>query len=305
MLLAAAIQKAGSTIPPLLSSTLHYLPAWIGVTGLHAYDASGDLRGKKYVFNVWQNNQWHSLPAIQIPYLLGRFEKGLAAQSDAENTKTALFTKVLAQRLSSDDLKMKLLELAQAILKFSRIGIIYENTDSGRRASGYNILKPVADRRGFKLIECIIPFSKLDRTAIERELVTCFGKLSLNTDTQYISAYGGIDENFVNKLSRIMPLFSSSTLSLEGRHGDTNLSLVLDKRSDVDPLGLGGMQVYRSLLNGITVQELADRLQNLPEIAINLQELQKLGIPDEALLQLSPGSFMGMDTDTDNSAAKP
>jgi ABC-type branched-subunit amino acid transport system substrate-binding protein len=305
MLLAAAIQKAGSTIPPLLSSTLHYLPAWIGTTGLHAYHPSGDLRGKKYVFNVWQNGRWHRLPAIHIPYLLGRFEKNLRAESNAHAVKPTLFTKVLAQSLSSDTLKMILLELAQAILNFSQIGIIYENTESGRQASGYNIVKQVADKKGFKLFECLIPFSQLDRKAIERELVTCFGKLSLNADTLYISAYEGIDENLVNNLSRILPLFKAATLSLDGRQDNTNLSLVLEKRSDVDPLGLGEMQVYRSLLNGINVQQLADRLQNMPEIAINLEELQKLGISDRALLQLSPGSFMGINTEPDKSAANP
>lgn len=301
MLLATVIQKAGSTIPPLLSSTLHYLPAWIGVTGLHAYNASGDLRSKKYVFNVWQNGDWHILPAIQVPYLLDRFEKDLRARTG----KPPLFLETLSQRLSPDDLKMTLLELAQAILKFNSIGIIYENTESGRQASGYNILKQVADRRGFKLIECIIPFSKLDRKTIEREVVTCLGKLSISANTQYISSYESIDKNLINQLTRILPLFKCSTVSVEGRQNDTNLTLVLDKRNDVDPLGLGDMQVYRSLLKGINVQQLAERLQNLPEIAINLEDLKKLGIPDDAILLLSPGAFMGVDSDPADMASAP
>ncbi|SJM93225.1 ABC transporter substrate binding protein [Crenothrix polyspora] len=303
MLLATAIEKAGSTIPPLLSSTLHYLPAWPGVTGLHAFDSSGELRGKRYLFNVWQGGAWHVLPAINSPYLLRRFEKSLL-KAEPNKYKAAPFSKLMAQRLSADELKITLLELAQAILKFTRIGIIYENTESGRQISGYNILKQMVDKHGLKLLECVIPFSTLDRKAIERELVNCFGKLSLSTDTQYVSAYEGIDENLVHRLNRILPLFKSSSLSVEGRQADTNLSLVLDKRSDVDPLGLGSMQVYRSLLHGMNVQQLGERLQNFPEIAINLKELQKLGVSDETLLLLSPSSYMGLGTTPDANAAQ-
>jgi len=294
MLLATVIQNAGSTIPPLLSSTLHYLPAWVGVTGLYAYTDSGELRSKKYVFNVWQSGAWHVLPAIQVPYLLGRFEQDLQKRSSASASQPPSFLKILSQRLSPDDLKMTLLELAQAILKFNSIGIIYEDTENGRQASGYNLLKQVAGRRGFKLIECAIPFSKLDQKTIEREVVTCLGKLSISANTQYISYYGGISEHLINQLSRILPLFKCSTVSVEGRKTNTNMTLVLDKRNDVDPLGLGDMQVYRSLLKDINVQELAERLHNLPNIAVNLEDLKKLGIPEDAILLLSPGNFMGV-----------
>jgi branched-chain amino acid transport system substrate-binding protein len=303
MLLATTIEKAGSTVPPLLSSTLHYLPAWAGVTGLYAFDSSGELRGKRYMFNVWQGGGWHVLPAINSPYLLRRFEKHLL-KAGKKGGEAAPFSTTMAQRLATDDFKMTLLELAQAILKFTRIGIIYEDTESGRLASGYNLLKQMTDKHGLKLSECVIPFSTLAEKAIERELVNCFGKLSLSTDTLYTSAYEGINENLVEQLNRILPLFKTASLSVDGLQGNTNLSLVLDKRKDVDPLGLGDMQVYRSLLHGINVQQLAEQLQNFPDIAINLKELQKLGVSDDTLLLLSPSSFMGLGASPDTSAAQ-
>mgnify|MGYP003393337919 CR=1 FL=1 len=318
MLLAAAIDKAGSTIAPLLSSTLHYLPAWIGVTGLHAYSPSGELRGKKYVFNAWQRGHWQPLPAIHVPYLLGRFQKDLAAARAAQARQAdpvapanpagkaaTVFTEVFARRLAVNDHKRHLLELAQAILQFRRIGVVYEDTEAGRLASDYPIVSQVAGDLGLTLTGCALPFSKLDGKHIAHALTACYAKLSLSTDSQYITAYDGVDPVLTAQLSRILPLFKSSSVGLDAGQAAVNPSLVLDKRADVDPLGLGAMQVYRNLLNGSNVQELAERLQGLPDIAINLGDLQKLGIPDNAVLQLSPDAFLGLDPEPEATEARP
>ena len=187
---------------------------------------------------------------------------------------------------------MHLLELAQTILKFKRIAVIHEDSENGRRVSDFNLIKQVGERNGFEVADCLIPFAELSRSQIERKLVTCYGKLALSTDTQYISPFGSLNQALVNKLNRILPLFKSSSLSLDSRQANINPSLLLDKRSDVDPLGLGDMQVYRSLLNNIKVQELAESLYDMPEIAINLKELEKSDVPNEALLDLSHDAFL-------------
>ena len=187
---------------------------------------------------------------------------------------------------------MHLLELAQTILKFKRIAVIHEDSENGRRVSDFNLIQQVGEQKGFEVSDCLIPFSELSRSQIERKLVTCYGKLALSADTQYISPFGSLNQALVNKLNRILPLYKSSSLSLDSRQANINPSLLLDKRSDVDPLGLGDMQVYRGLLNGINVQELAESLFHMPEIAINLQELEKLEISYEALLDLSPDAFL-------------
>ena len=42
MLLAAAIEKAGSTNPKLIAEALRSME-WLGVTGLHKFDKNGDV----------------------------------------------------------------------------------------------------------------------------------------------------------------------------------------------------------------------------------------------------------------------
>ncbi|WMP19407.1 ABC transporter substrate-binding protein [Thiothrix lacustris] len=291
MLLANAIQQAGSTVPSLLSSTLHYMPAWLGVTGLHAFDAAGELRGKMYFFEVWQEGKWQTLPALQVPYLIGRFEENLRKKYGAQR-KLTNFTEVLTTNMHEDEHNIYLLDLAQEILQFKRIGIIYENTADGRNASGYDLLKALASRKDLQISGCEIAFSALDQVAIERAITACYGKLSLNIDVMFVPPYHGIAPDLIQRLNRSLAFFKIPAISLNERNTDPSISLVLRNRSDVNPQGTGGVQVYSSLLNGLKVHEFAEHMNSLPELSVNLANLQRYGLPDQAILDLSPDNYL-------------
>lgn len=316
MLLAAAIDKAQSTVPALLSSTMHYIPAWLGSTGLYAYDSMGDLYGKHYVFNVWQQGEFRPLPAIQVPYLLERFEKRLQVTADnsqqTDNPATEDGQKAMANTVETassastsgkfidifntpmhpDDHKVYLLELAQAIFQFKRIGLIYEDTESGRQAAGYSILKQMTEQRNVELISCNIPFSALGKDEIELELTACYGKLSLDADAMLVVNYSGITPNLITRLNNSMTFFKVPAIFIGDKPGIGGLDIVFNRRTDVDPQGRGNMEVYRSLLHNIKAHELAARLIGMPEISINLGSLQYQGFPDAPILDLAPADFL-------------
>ena len=376
MLLVAAIEKAQSTVPALLSSTMHYLPAQLGSSGLYAYNATGDLYGKHYVFNVWQNGQFRVLPAIHVPYLIERFEKHLAqrlmqpasasttdatasesapavevatspptavtaangdkdtskkaaAQAEAADTMTPVpnaitpatvtaqaaannepvsvttvvpselqFSKIFNTPMHRDDRKVRLLELAQAIFHFNSIGLIYEDTDNGRAAADYDILQQMTKQRDVKLVGCDIPFSALTEKEIESELISCYGKLSINTDAIFIVNYSGISTELLTRLNTSMMFFKVPAIYIGDKPTIGGLDIVLNQRTDVDPQGRGNMEVYRPLLHNIKAHELAARLIGMPEIAINLHSLQYQGFADAPFLDLAPSEFMDTLTST-------
>jgi hypothetical protein len=350
MLLAAAIEKAGSTVPALLSSTMHYLPAWLGVTGLYAYNGVGDLYGKHFVFNVWQRGEFRPLPAIHLPFLLERFEKRLSdtttpventrskpdlppatptveqttvlpseqpnntaqsakqsaempsapAQTPTTNTlagqtqtsKKLSFAEIFSTPVHSDDHKVRLLELAQAMFQFKRIGLIYEDTENGRLAAGYSIVKQMTEQSGVKLVGCDIPFSALSKNEIERELIACYGKLSLNADAFFISNHAGINQTLVGRLNSSMTFFKVPAIFIGEQIDLTGVDIVLNQRTDVDPQGRGNMEVYRDLVHNVKVHELASHLVGMPEISINLSSLQYQGFSDAPFLDLAPATFL-------------
>ncbi len=377
MLLVAAIEKAQSTVPALLSSTMHYLPAQLGTSGLYAYNATGDLYGKHYLFNVWQNGQFRALPAIHVPYLIERFEKHLAqrltqpasgssttdatvteaapaadatspppttvttAKGDSDTSKKAAahaeaadtmtpvpnavtsatvaaqaetntasgsvttvvpselqFSKIFNTPMHRDDRKVRLLELAQAIFHFNSIGLIYEDTDNGRAAADYDILQQMTKQRDVKLVGCDIPFSALTEKEIERELINCYGKLSINTDAVFIVNYSGVSTELLTRLNTSMMFFKVPAIYIGDKPTIGGLDIVLNQRTDVDPQGRGNMEVYRPLLHNIKAHELAARLIGMPEIAINLHSLQYQGFADAPFLDLAPSEFMDTLTST-------
>ncbi|MEZ5452431.1 MAG: ABC transporter substrate-binding protein [Thiothrix sp.] len=288
MLLAAAIEKAGSTLPPLLSTTLHYMPAWVGVTGIHAFDEYGDVNGKKYFFKVWQEQAWQDMPAIHVPYLIDRFTQNQKTQTN--------FPKAFTRRMHDDEHNTYLLELAQNILKFNRIGIIYENTEDGRKASGYELLQTLENQHKLSIVGCEVPFSLLDTKKTEQALLACYGTLSLNTDALLAPSFHGIDSKLQERLNSSLTFFKIPAISLDERNTDPNISLVLTKRTDVDAQGISGMHVYSSLLKGLKVHEFAERLKNLPELTVNLHNLQYQGFSEQPILELSPDNYLYSDS---------
>ncbi|MBK8452752.1 MAG: ABC transporter substrate-binding protein [Thiofilum sp.] len=290
MLLVSGIERAGSTLPPLLSSTLRYMPAWVGLTGLHAFDATGEMLGKNYFFHVWQQGQWQNIPAIHIPYLVKRFTQ-YQQKLHPEHTVTD-FSQVFAQRMHTDDHRSYLLDLAHEILQFQSIGVIYENTPEGRKASGYDLWQPLAKKKNLNLVGCEIPFSLLGGAEIERALVACYGKLSLNTEALLVPYYKGINTTLIEKLNNSLAFFKIPAISFDEQSTDPNISLLFTKRTDVNLQSMREMQVYSPLLSGLKVHEFAERLKGLPEVTVNLLNLQQFGKPDKPILELSPDTYL-------------
>ena len=97
MLLVTAIDKAQSTLPTTLASTLRYIPYWVGVTGLHAFNDQGEILGKHYYFQIMKDHQWHQIPNIYSPYTLENFEHSRSAHKRKENHhafSTAVFSAI-------------------------------------------------------------------------------------------------------------------------------------------------------------------------------------------------------------------
>ena len=288
MLLANTIKHARSTSPALLSSSLRFMSAWVGQTGIHAFDTSGELLGKKYYFKTWRSGELVDLPAVHVNYLLKRFEESIVPPEDTSKTITN-FTEQLSQRMHEDDHNLYLLDLAHEILHFKSIGVIFENTEVGRKLSGYDLLQGLAKRKGVEVVKCEIAFSLLTPEEIEKSMVSCYGKLSLNSEAMFITKPRGIDKELAKKLNLGLIFFKIPTIALGDRNDDLNVTLVLKKRSDINKTSV---TAFNGLLNGQKVHEFSGKLTGLPELSVNLENLQLFGLADAPVLNLSPDNYL-------------
>lgn len=272
-LLATAIQKTQSTVASAVSSTLHYMAPVAGVTGVHAFDVAGDVKGKKYFFQVWRDQKLYDLPAIQQFYLLSEFAASLR-KGRGENYVFTDFLEKFTQSMPEEDHKVYLLDLAHEMLDFKRVGIIYENTKTGREIAHYNILKKAAEQKKFSIIECRIPFSFLGKSQIKQSLFNCYGKLSLDMDALLVSSYYDVDDDFIRNLHNSLKFYKIPSIAFDGREQYPGISLLLGRRSDIASGKDNSMEVYNDLLNGIKTYEFSERLSGLPEITLNLDDLK-------------------------------
>ena len=136
------------------------------------------------------------------------------------------------------------------------------------------------------------PFSQQSRSELEHAMLACYGKLSLSSDALFIPAYHGIDGKLLEKLNSSLTFFKIPAISLNVQNSDPNISLLLTKRTDIDTQNLQSMQVYSELLKGMKVHEFAEFLKNLPEITLNLTNLQYQGFSDRPILELSPDNYI-------------
>ena len=287
-LLASAIKRSGSTLTPLISSTLHFMPAWVGVTGIHSFDQSGDIQGKKYFFKTWREGKLVSLPALHSNYFLGRFEATLKERYAKEREVTE-FTKVFSQRMHEDDNKLHLLDLAQEVLQFKRIGVIYEDTEKGRKIANHSLLQSLVKQKNLKLENCKISFDILTPAEIKDAILSCYGKLSLSADAIFIPDKIPTNPGYQEQLNAGLAFFKIPTITLNNRNTDPHISLVLGTRKDINETTIG---YFNGLLNGQKIHEFAEHLRKMPEITANLTDLQNIGIPDEPILLLSPDRYI-------------
>jgi len=72
-LLVHVIRRSRSRVPVILASTLRFLPYWVGVTGVHAFDFEGNVEGKKFYFKARRDGRWEILVGAHTAYTVQRF----------------------------------------------------------------------------------------------------------------------------------------------------------------------------------------------------------------------------------------
>lgn len=105
------------------------------------------------------------------------------------------------------------LEMFHNIVGFETLGIVYENTDSGRTYAAVDTVYKMAGDLDFKVVSCRITLGVEDVRVAERDVIACFRKLVKTTDALYVSRHMGVNPETVPTLARIaidhrVPTFS-------------------------------------------------------------------------------------------------
>ena len=294
LLLANAIEIANSTVPTLVSSTLHYMHYWTGVTGVHAFDAQGDVIGMKYFVQVLNNKQWHLLPGVYLPYFLSKFDRYVRSVW-ANDGPPPSFEKAFSANLHFEDLRILQLDFLREILQFKRLGVIFGEEKSGVEPERVTRIRELGAKRGYAVQSCGIPITGLDKAQTEQRLINCYGKLAIEVDTMNITGLQSVDKDMVVRVQRPLKYYKIPVLALQG---DTDFEEGVAMR--IGRFGENNniqtdfyVNLFGGILHGIKVFEIAERLQDMPVMAVNLKVLNEYGLLNSGtLVGLAPDLYM-------------
>jgi len=171
-------------------------------------------------------------------------------------------------------------------VNFGRLGIIYEDSVSGRSYAAIDLIEKISKELGFEIVRCFAESDIPDTDAREQEYTKCFESLAKETDAIYVTIHGGVSARSIPKLVDIaikndIPTFSQSG-SDEVKYGFL-LSL---SRKNFRRLGLFEAAIIAKVLNGSKPRELEQVLEESPNLAINIKTAELIGILDDLRIDI-------------------
>lgn len=291
-LLAYAIQHGNSAHPKKISSTLHHLPYWRGLTGVHAFDERGDVIGKKYFFQILKGGQWQWLPVVHFPYFLWQFDKLIGKSGDnSAIVPQNGFVRAFVRVRNDEDIRILQLRFIHQIFKFKRFGVIYAEDNDSEVSRRLAKIQAVAKDGAFQLDTCGITQQGVTSEDIEKQLVRCLGKLSLKIDMLNITGLDKVDMKLMRKLQAPLEEYKIPIISLQGDPDLGDLATVrLGKFSSIyNTRSEGFINLFSGIVRNQKVHEFTDKVANLPVMEVNLGTLDRYNLlRTTPIVQLSP-----------------
>ena len=173
------------------------------------------------------------------------------------------------------------------ILEFETMGMIYEDSPGGRSRSAVQDIYDVADEIGVEIIEehVDLPVSQADMDRYYEDVLRAHERLSEEIDAMYIT-FGDWD---ISDFPLFLEPFVEAripTFSQTGSEEVQNGVMLSVSRADFNSWGQFGSDNIVRFLNGASLRELPQVLEDTPAIAVNIGAAEQIGypIPFEILL---------------------
>ena len=170
------------------------------------------------------------------------------------------------------------LRIFHDIIGFTRLGIVYEtDTVEGRTYAAINDVETLARERGFEIVACHAPFSKVSQADAFQAVLQCHLELAPQIDAFYMTTHRGIDPQRMPELlapfyQHKVPTFSQSG-SLQVQRG----VLLSIARAGFKYIAEFHAQTIAKIFNGAKPRDLDQLFQDPPRIAVNTRTARTIG----------------------------
>ncbi len=169
------------------------------------------------------------------------------------------------------------IEVFHDIFAFKKLGMVYEDSVSGRALAAIEDVEAVAGERGFEIVRCFVKDNQSDKNAFYREMLEAHRKIAREADAMYISVYtdrqaGLLPDLLAPFYEKKIPVFAQ-----QGAAEVKNGALLSVYRADFSGVGLFGADAITRVLSGANPGSLPQVFVNTPNIVLNLEVADMIG----------------------------
>ncbi|ABM05017.1 ABC-type uncharacterized transport system, periplasmic component [Psychromonas ingrahamii 37] len=171
------------------------------------------------------------------------------------------------------------IQVFHELIEFKKLGVLYENTLSGRSYAGMDLIEQVSAELEFEIVPCYTQSDIADQQRADQSVLECFNKLAQKVDAIFVSAQGGVNAKSIPKLVKIANRYGIPTFAQNGeqevRYG---LLLSLIPRSGIGPEGLFVADNVGKIINGAIPHNLKQRFEGSFSVVMNMKTAEKIGL---------------------------
>jgi len=158
--------------------------------------------------------------------------------------------------------------------------VVYGEQSPGQLSYKMAQMAALGEKRGFGVSSCGVVFSLPDKKQVERQLLDCFGKLVINASTLNVTGFKGADKDLVMRLQRPLKEYKIPVLALQGDTDfDIGAPIRMGRFGDSQNIQSDYyLNLFGGILHRTELYELAEKLENLPILAVNLKVLNDYGL---------------------------
>lgn len=173
------------------------------------------------------------------------------------------------------------------IIKFKKLGIVYEDSENARIYSALNELEQLAKEKNFEIIRYHVtePRSAEEYPKYYQEVQAAYNKLAKEVDAVYVTIASleseKLPELFQPFYANKIPIFSQLG-NIEVENGALITVSVMDEKN----IGRFSADIISKCLKGTKPRDLEQSFQSAPRIALNTEVAKKIGfkLPFELLM---------------------
>lgn len=169
------------------------------------------------------------------------------------------------------------IELFHDIIRFRKLGVVYEDSPEGRTFAAVEAIERTAAARGFEIVRCFAPFNDVSQEEAERRAVACYEEVAAQADAVYLTVHRGLNAKSLPRA--VAPLIAAERPSFS-MLGETEVQrgvLMSVAQGNYVYVGHFHAETIARIFNGAKPRALTQEWLAPAKIALNLKVAELIG----------------------------